>query len=67
VGMFEHTEDEQAEAERAKDEWIGRVNAAWQKGIACPIEAGQLLNEAQQELPHGYFVAMRGEGADDHR
>jgi hypothetical protein len=54
MGMFELTE-------RAKDEWIGRVNAAWQKGIACLIEAGQLLNEAQEELPHGYFVAMLGE------
>jgi N6-adenosine-specific RNA methylase IME4 len=38
--------------------WAERIAAAWRKSIEAVLEAGQLLIEAKDALPHGEFLDM---------
>jgi len=38
--------------------WAEKICAAWQKTTASIIETGQLLVEAQSQLPHGSWETM---------
>jgi N6-adenosine-specific RNA methylase IME4 len=46
------------DSESARAQWAARIAGAWRKSAEAVLEAGRLLKEARDALPHGAFLDM---------